>query len=426
MQKDKSSIEIGNYKINLYHEEKNRDVVVVFASAGITGLGEPIEEFKNSLSKFGRSMIFIMEKAPTWFNSPKTDDMFLRVSQLCDYYDNIAVLGESMGASGSIIFSKYNKKINRILAIAPQYSVSHEFIEYDWRFNYAGNYFTNQKFHKFVCDEAKSKTQILFGDSDWLDLVHAGMFSLEGFSITYVSGSNHFVPAYLKKNSDINYLHVLLENFLDFSKDFNSDIVMKSIGNYYTSNPIGKNGDLPNVRKHRFEENKNDIRSKLLEGPHGYTDLAYGKITNQSSASQWSGSIFSLIDSMRVVGDNFFHPYGFHTEREENPWWSIELGNNSLVKEIRIYNRIDTDEMKIRGSNFSIEYCRDDDGKWIEFYRKNDDVPFGGIDGHPFILALEKPIFINKLRIRLLSFNYMHFQRVEVFGKNTPKSRNFW
>ncbi|GBR43498.1 discoidin domain-containing protein [Gluconobacter roseus] len=416
MEKHKTSIEIGNYKINLYHEDNNRDVVVVFASAGITGLGEPIEEFKNSLSKFGRSMIFIMEKAPTWFNSPKTEDMFVKVSDLCNAYENIAVLGESMGASGSIIFSKYNKNINRILAIAPQYSVSNEFIEYDWRFNYAGNYFTKQNFYKFACKEAKNKTQILFGDSDWLDLVHAGMFSLEGFSITYVSGTNHFVPAYLKKNSNINHLHILLENFLDFSKDFSKDSVIKSIGNYYTSNPIGEKGDLKNVRNQRFKENNEELKNKILQAPHGYTDLAYGKLTNQSSASQWSGSIFSLIDSMRVVGDNFFHPYGFHTEREENPWWSIELGHNSLVKEIRIYNRIDNEEMKERGSNFSIEQYSEEDNKWIEFYKKNDNIPFGGIDGNPFILIMDEPILINKLRIRLLSFNYMHFQRIEIFG----------
>lgn len=50
-------INLENYKISYY--DKNTDaVVVVFASAGKDGLGEPIEEFKNTLLKLNISLVF--------------------------------------------------------------------------------------------------------------------------------------------------------------------------------------------------------------------------------------------------------------------------------------------------------------------------------------------------------------------------------
>ena len=56
----------GRYRITHYRQHPE-NLAIVFASAGMDGLGEPIEEFKTSLSGLGVSMIFVIDQEPSWY-----------------------------------------------------------------------------------------------------------------------------------------------------------------------------------------------------------------------------------------------------------------------------------------------------------------------------------------------------------------------
>lgn len=154
----------------------------------------------------------------------------------------------------------------------------------------------------------------------------------------------------------------------------------------------------------------------VLTPPPDCVDLTEGALTNQSSVSKWSVSPTTESDSANAIAKEIFSPYAFHTGEEEHPWWSIDFGKPVLVKEVRIYNRIDDPACAARGARFAIEASDMPFSTWTELFRRDSDVAFGGIDGKPFIWRSAQPAPMALLRIRLLEGKMMHFQKIEVFG----------
>ena len=113
--------DIGNYAITHYKIDPNR-LIVVFASAGMDGLGEPLEEFRGTLSRLGVSMAFVIDRSPRWFNHAETPQALAQAARIARDYRHAGVLGESMGGSGAIIFADVCPTADRILALTPQYS----------------------------------------------------------------------------------------------------------------------------------------------------------------------------------------------------------------------------------------------------------------------------------------------------------------
>ena len=79
----------------------------------------------------------------------------------------------------------------------------------------------------------------------------------------------------------------------------------------------------------------------IIEQPPCFFEenLAYQKITSQSSTLNDKGASFLAVD-----GDSNTHLNGWscaHTRNEKQPWWRVDLGNVELVNEVYVVNRGD-------------------------------------------------------------------------------------
>lgn len=403
-----NDIRIGAYQITHYIIDPN-DVVVVFAAAGKDALGEPIEEFKQTLTRFKKSMIFVRETSPTWFVRNEVPEVFACVADFAMRYKNICVLGESAGASGALVFSKYCPTVSRILALSPQYSVASPFILFDSRFAEIGRAYPSQRFWTFVPFCEREKVHILFGNCEWLDSVHAAMFKLEGYSVHFVDGAGHLVARHLENSNMGDALSVLLERFLNTRVSFDINNIIEKL---LSDQPISQAFGFAAISARRMSS-ASDI-TQTLPPPSGYANLCVGATTNQSSISEWSVGRSTEEDSAGAVSEVANGPFGFHTDIEDSPWWSVDLGSEKSVTELRIYNRIDIPDCAIRGLRFVIEVGSDEG--WKEIFRKNDSAMFGGRDGNPFVLTPKTSVIARHLRLRLLERNYLHYEKIEIFG----------
>ena len=77
----------------------------------------------------------------------------------------------------------------------------------------------------------------------------------------------------------------------------------------------------------------------------------------------------------------------FHTAKEDNPWWQVDLEKIHKLDEIRVYNRMDAATGR---ANF-LQIKISTDGKKWRLVHDQAGVAFGGIDGRPAIISLQKP-----------------------------------
>jgi hypothetical protein len=104
--------------------------------------------------------------------------------------------------------------------------------------------------------------------------------------------------------------------------------------------------------------------------------------------------------------------YGFHTRQELKPWWMVDLGNLCLINEIRVYNRLTMSERASHLSIWSSPNARD----WELVYRRTDDAPFGGADGHPLVVPCDASPVARFIRIECDGVSVLHLDEVEIIG----------
>lgn len=410
---------VGNYKISHY-QNSDSDVVVVFAGAGLDFPGEPQEEFKNTLMKFGVSAVFVVDIYPSWYNSPETYKMFKFVSDIAEKYKNITSIGSSMGGSGCLIFSCFCPKVSRILSFAPQYSINRHFVQFDNRFMGAADLYPKQNFPTFAPKSARCKSIVFFGDQDWRDTVHAGMYLVEQFQVIFLKGADHGTALFLKNADGENLLHPLIKSFLDFSSEFDKISVLKIISRVSAIEFIDKKSGVDSLdgvdipKQIRISSDHKD--SLLSSAPWGLDDLTVGAETDQSSISPWSWSDTTKEDSANAIIKEFNRPYAFHTDDEDEPWWSIKFDGIFMVREIRIYNRSDDAGCAGRGAFFKIERQASLGEEWDQFYIRDQGEIFGIDSDAPFIWSSSKPILASGLRVKLLGSGMLHYKKIEIFG----------
>lgn len=102
---------------------------------------------------------------------------------------------------------------------------------------------------------------------------------------------------------------------------------------------------------------------------------------------------------------------GFHTEKQDQPWWRVDLGKSQPVARVVIWNRT---ECADRAARLQISFS-DDARRWTIVYRHDGSVFHGFTDNKP--LSVE---FTNQaarfVRIQLPGNDYLHLDEVEVFG----------
>ncbi len=135
-------------------------------------------------------------------------------------------------------------------------------------------------------------------------------------------------------------------------------------------------------------------------------NLALGKHCEQSSRSQWSkpNDAQGAVDGVRNGG------FGFHTNKEQSPWWQVDLGQRYHLTDLAIYNRLDC--CAERAQHLTV-LLSDDGAQWQEAYVHRGPV-FGGKDGKELRVPLRRPGRF--VRLQLADNQYFHLDEVEVFG----------
>jgi len=103
--------------------------------------------------------------------------------------------------------------------------------------------------------------------------------------------------------------------------------------------------------------------------------------------------------------------YGFHTARQNNPWWQVDLLQSVPLEEVLIFNRCDGSQQRA----LHLKVLLSDDGKsWTEVYQHDGALFLGHSDNRPLSVRLKgaKGRF---LRIQLPGDTYLHLDEVEIY-----------
>ena len=149
-------------------------------------------------------------------------------------------------------------------------------------------------------------------------------------------------------------------------------------------------------------------------------NLALNRPARQSSVSQWSYS--ELPDEAARTGNNgvLTLPYGCHTSNEYRPWWQVDLGVETAIDKIVIYNR---QECAYRLRYFSL-YASPDGKQWEHFYKRTEQTIFGELADDPFVLVPKNTVLARFVRLQLDYRETLHFREFEVYGHPpTPEER---
>ncbi|MBN1421070.1 MAG: discoidin domain-containing protein [Planctomycetes bacterium] len=109
--------------------------------------------------------------------------------------------------------------------------------------------------------------------------------------------------------------------------------------------------------------------------------------------------------------------FAFHTEREDRPWWQVDLGAVVPLARTVIWNRTSVDANRAA----HLEVHLSGDGKdWRRVYAHDGSIFNGTSDGKPLVVPLEGQT-ARFVRIRLAETNWLHLDEVEVFGAADPE-----
>lgn len=112
--------------------------------------------------------------------------------------------------------------------------------------------------------------------------------------------------------------------------------------------------------------------------------------------------------------------YGFHTEKEQDPWWQIDLGDTVALSGVVIYNRCNDKDMEKRADR--IRVLLSEDGKsWTQEYEHKGPSFFGHSDQKPLKVPLAGKT-ARYVRLQIPVYDYFHLDEVEVYEKGNSKN----
>lgn len=146
-------------------------------------------------------------------------------------------------------------------------------------------------------------------------------------------------------------------------------------------------------------------------------NVALGKTSWQSSilavppGEQLQGQTAGGATNGRKTGT-----FGFHTEKQVNPWWIVDLRANYKINSIRIYNRCDKPEMAARARRLRVEISPDS-ASWRTIFATENGVDFGGISDQAPLELKTPPTAVGRYcKLSLDETNYFHLDEVEIYG----------
>lgn len=410
-----TSFETDDFAVTHYRRE-GRKLVIVFISAGQLAPGQSVEEFRKSLQATGASVVFVRDKKVMWFNHHDFFSVMRRLEAIADSYDAVGTLGESMGGSGALLATRYVRGISRVLAFSPQFSISYPFIGFDLRYEAISRSIRYHHHTVFSARPEMEQVRILYGNSDWRDYLHACSFQSIGAPPTFVQDADHNVAAHLKGLKG-NKLIRLVERFCNFELPFGPS----ALQDVFDADEVT---DVPLRAGFTFEDDcrRSDALSTLVggllppSGRPGSSEVSRGKRANQSSVSTWSRRPSADEDAQGAINGRITGNYSFHTDLEWSPWWSVDLGWTYAIEEVRIFNYLAQPEVAGRAAKFTIDLSIDG-VDWDTVFERTDPTPFGGADTHPFTWRPSQNFAARHLRIRLSTYNWLHLDQVQVYGR---------
>jgi hypothetical protein len=155
-------------------------------------------------------------------------------------------------------------------------------------------------------------------------------------------------------------------------------------------------------------------------------NLALNKRATQSSRSMWSRGSSLEDDAGNAVNGKPWEEYAFHTDKEQNPWWMVDLGTTAYIHFIRVFNRDHVPEtIQRRASPMEIAVSSDG-GQWRLLLRTEPGQIFGGYSqGRPLTWHAQESIEAKLVRISIVGREYFHLAEVEVYGTAIDGSREF-
>jgi len=143
-------------------------------------------------------------------------------------------------------------------------------------------------------------------------------------------------------------------------------------------------------------------------------DLACGKPAVSSSTSGFSHYGDPQRDACGANGNEIAADFGFHTSQEDNPWWMVDLSDESVIDSVQIVNRATCSE---RFSSFTIQSSRDG-SNWNTRYIKLDLTEVSSNPDCPWTFDFADPFVARYVRIvSLQKRTFLHLRRVQIFGR---------
>jgi len=140
-------------------------------------------------------------------------------------------------------------------------------------------------------------------------------------------------------------------------------------------------------------------------------EVSRGKPTFQSSISRKWQTEESDVKPGNAVSGLFTSKYSFHTNREPNPWWMVDLGRVYELDTIKIFNREDSDSERAWRMDVLLS---SDSCAWRKLYSNNE--AFGGIlDSQPLVVKANAAA-ARYVRLQLRETVSFHLDQVQVFG----------
>ena len=118
------------------------------------------------------------------------------------------------------------------------------------------------------------------------------------------------------------------------------------------------------------------------------------------------------LKSSGPVGGEITGRFGFHTQHEREPWWTVDLGHERKITAAVLYNRMDG-ECIARSRNIRVLGSADNEG-WSVLY-EHDGKVFGGIDNNPLVIHFDD-VRVRYIKLQLRGREFFHLDEVEIYA----------
>lgn len=155
-----------------------------------------------------------------------------------------------------------------------------------------------------------------------------------------------------------------------------------------------------------------------LPAPRGRLVSDAGRATQSSRSGDAPGATTEEEASRALTGKPDGN-FSFHTNREEFPWWEVDLQKPTKISEIRIFNRLlpylDNSPLAARANHLSIHVSSNGETYRCIYLHANSG-PIGGIDGNPLIFHPPVDTVARFVRLRLEDVEYFNLDKVFVYA----------